>query len=100
MSKFRTLVETPGFAKDKEELGDAQSIDEALLAVTWALSQKPEDFPVIPGTRGLRMAKTRPYLRGGNIIPALEVWFIIEDDNYVSLFGLTRAGENNDEEET
>jgi hypothetical protein len=53
------------------------------------LSIDPEAFDVIPGTKGLRVAKTKWYEREGIIVPPLKVWFTILDEDRVLLRALT-----------
>jgi len=65
-------------------------MDEALDAISWALARKPEQCPAIPGTTGLRVIKTLRHERGGRVVPALKVWFSIEDINIVLLRAITR----------
>lgn len=89
MSKLRTLVESPHFTEQLGWLENQPYVDEALDAVTWALARKPEVYPIIPGTNGLRVAKTIAYERDGVTIPPIKIWFSIEDDGHVYLRALT-----------
>lgn len=84
---FREIVETDGFQKDKERVAtDAKRLDEMLLGVTWAMSQHPEHFPLVPGTKRLHMAATDPFPDA----PPARVWFTF-DDEQIELLGLEFA---------
>src|SRR5262249_12484859 len=87
---YRTLRETPEFAEHMDALGDIKQIDEALNAVTWALATDPQQFPAIPGTSGLRLARTVSYQRGDVFVPGLKIWFVILADGAVELRMVTR----------
>ena len=90
MSNLRSLEETPLFTQQLEAMGDVQYTDEALNALTWALARRPEEFPIVPGTNGLRLAKTIGFEREGHYIAPLKVWFTIKDENRVILLAITR----------
>ena len=79
----RTVVETELFAAQCMKLGNAQRVDEALVGVYWALASYPEDYPIVPGTQRLRMAKTQYVEWVGGIIKPLRIWFTIERDETV-----------------
>jgi hypothetical protein len=93
MSKHRTLIEDEVFTAQLADIagnvGNIRYLDDALLALTWALSTNPEEYEVIPGTKGLRVAKTRWYERESIIVPVLKVWFSIVDDDHVLLRAMT-----------
>lgn len=86
MSKvYRSLRETPEFIEHCAAIGEMQHIDAALDALTWALTNDAEQYPIIPGTQRLRMARSKAYQRGGIYIPVLKVWFVILDEHTVEL---------------
>jgi len=70
----RTLVEEPTFSTQLAALGDVRRLDEALRALTWALHENAEHYPIIRGTKRLRVAKTDGY----GATPCLRVFFTIE----------------------
>lgn len=85
----RTLVEDELFTTQLADLGSIKHIDEALSVLFSSISAKPEAFDLVPGTNHLRVAKSNPYRRNPNSVPALKVWFSIEDDNTVRLRAIT-----------
>ena len=85
---MRDVRETELFADAKAALGvDPRALDEALRAVTWALSREPEIFPTLPGKR-TRQAFTTRTAR----MPALAVYFVVrEDEGVVDLLWIEEA---------
>jgi hypothetical protein len=77
----RTIAYGPAFEQEIERLGiNYQRLDEALTGIEWAMSNKPDAFPQVYGSK-LRMAKTRRVPH----VPALRVWFTLFDDNTVTI---------------
>ncbi|MBU1173354.1 MAG: hypothetical protein KKD44_27620 [Proteobacteria bacterium] len=76
MSTIRDLIEEPAFTEQVAGLGDTKRLDEALSALSWALSSNATCYPVMPSFKRLRVAKT--VARGD--VPALRVLFTIEND--------------------
>jgi len=64
VSNLRTLVESELFKRQLESFDDPELMDDALEAITWTLSRKPEECPIITGTTGLRVIKTYRHERG------------------------------------
>lgn len=93
----RVLVEDELFIRQLESLtrslASEEVLEEALNAVTWTLSRKPEALPVIPGTNSLRLIRTHEYERSGITVPPLKVWFRILDDTRVLLLAVTKEGD-------
>jgi hypothetical protein len=85
-----TLVETEDFAEQLTALGELERLDEVLRVITWALATCPEDYPIIPGTQRLRVAKTNYVEWAGGIVEALRIWFIIEKDQTVLLLAIEK----------
>jgi hypothetical protein len=83
--QHRTLREESTYAAAVEKLGGAQLVDGALEVIVEAISLRPEGFDEIPGWAPLRIAKTDRIERAGGAIPALRLWFRIEDESTVSL---------------
>src|SRR5437660_281803 len=96
---YRTLVQDQLFTEQCQALGNPVHVDEALNGLSWALATKPEVYEIVPNTSRLRLAKTKPYQRGDTMIPALKVWFSIEDDTTVRLRAITDERGANVEEE-
>jgi hypothetical protein len=74
----RNLIESAGYTDGLAAIGDPRVIDNALTALTWALSTNPEAFPVVPGMADIRLAKTDPAI--GTPIPRIRVWFRIDEN--------------------
>lgn len=55
---------------------DAKALDDALAAISWALCNNAEDYPLVRGYKSLRVAKTDPIRR----LPPLRVVFTINGD--------------------
>jgi len=87
MSKLRTLEETETFQQQALEIGNPKVIDEALFALTCALAQRADVYPVVTGMKRLRVAKTYP--REATGLPGLKVWFVIIDEDRVELRSIT-----------
>ena len=60
-----------------EKFGGLVNVDAALDPIIEALSLNPAGFPLVPGFRDLRLAKTDRIERddGSVLVPALRVWF-------------------------
>lgn len=86
---LRTLVDCGEYSNQLNALGKAfggvKRIDEALESLAWALPRRPEDWPVIPGTRALRVAKTDRHPWAEGTVPRLRVYFTIPNDYQVHL---------------
>lgn len=67
------------------QIGDIQRMDEVLRGVHGAIAFNADEFPLVPGTNTLRIAKTKHFAWDGGIIPHLVVWFSIKDENTVRL---------------
>ena len=85
MFRGYTLREDELFTAQLEALDSIKYLDEALEAIMWALSNNPEIYPIVPGTKRLRVAKTKSYERGIVTIPPLKIWFSVETDEIVLL---------------
>ncbi len=93
MFKGYTLQEDEVYAAQLEALGNIKYLDEALEAVVWILSNNPEIYPVVPGTKRLRIAKTKSYEREAIMIPPLKIWFSIETDQIVLLRAIEQVAD-------
>jgi hypothetical protein len=72
---MRNIVPMGVYTNAAAKISEQHKIDDALAAIWWALSNNAEDFPIIPGFKTLRMAKTDAIRN----IPALHVVFKIID---------------------
>lgn len=82
---IRTIVETKRFSKQCEALGGAYRIDQALDAVYWILSIRPEDYPVLPGLKSTRLVTTDRFETLEAATPRLRVYFRILYEDEVEL---------------
>ena len=79
----RSIIYNPAFEKEIEVLEiDFQHLDDALTGMEWALSNKPDAFPQVYGSK-LRMVK----IRGGRFVPNLKIWFTFDDTVATIVFG-------------
>ena len=86
----REVVESQNFGLQRDELGDARRIDDALLGTVWAVSTTPEVYPCV--YKDVRLIRTKPF----DDIPALSVRFRILGEDQVELLHLelTRGSGN------
>jgi hypothetical protein len=70
---MRKIVASDVYSHAASDLSEKYPIEDAVSALLWALKNKAEDYPVIPGYKTLRMAKTDPV----RDIPALHLIFKI-----------------------
>ena len=83
------LVEAPAFLASAARIGEIRRLDEALEALTWALSFDPHQFPTVHGFDRLRVARTALYQWADGWIAPLRVFFAIDDsDLHVDLLAL------------
>ena len=89
---LRTLVESDEYSAQLTDLskrfGGVRRIDEALDSIMWGLPRRPEDWPVIRGTRALRVAKTDRYAWIEGTVPRLRVYFTIPNNYQVHLLSI------------
>ncbi len=79
----RSIVYDPAFEREIERLGiDYERLDEALTGIEWGMSNSPEVFPEVYGSK-LRMAKTIP----APSLPALRIWFTFNETTVTIVFG-------------
>lgn len=81
--KRRSIVYDPALEQEIKRLGISyQRLDESLAGIEWAMSNKPEAFPQVYGSK-LRMAKTH----SAPSVPALRIWFTFNDTTVTVVFG-------------
>lgn len=73
MSTNRSVRESELYYQQLQEFGDVRYLDEVLEALIWAISTKPEEFPVLPNTT-LRRARTIEFERDNQTIIPLKIW--------------------------
>ena len=82
---YRTLVESKEFSEVAKKLGEPKDVDNATCAITWALSCKPEVYPIVTGFRKLRVIRDR-YANGEKSNEAtIRMFYIIRDKDHVDL---------------
>ena len=85
---LRTLRESDEYRAQLKKIGNAERLDDALRMPTWVLARRPEIHPEIAGS--VRLLKTTAL--GG--VPALNIFFRIEDDGTVLLLYIEPAGQD------
>lgn len=86
---MRNIVEDSLFATQKRKLKhSARRLDSILDGITWALARKPEQFPRVPDTEKLYLAKTDPFPGA----PRMYVWYTFDEKN-VYLLSIEEAQE-------
>ena len=89
MDNIRSIVESNDYARDLEALGfEIRLLDEATEAITGVFARSPEVYPVIPGTEGVRVAKTLDHAYERMIVPALKVYFRIRNEDTIDLLAI------------
>lgn len=78
---IRGVYESEGFEEQKEKIGDAYEIDKVLEGIYWAVANNAEMYPIVPGLSRTRMIFTHEFVRLDTTLPALRVFFAIEDEN-------------------
>jgi hypothetical protein len=71
--KIRTLIDSKEYAKAFAKIGDAERLDSAIAGLTWAIATNPADFPLVPGVKNIRLAKTDAI----KDLPRLIIWFSV-----------------------
>ena len=87
---MRTLVPSSIYKRLSSEIASRRELTDALAAVYWALRNKADDYPVMPGYSTLRMAKTDAVRN----IPALYIIFRINCNDEVDLKYIEVASDN------
>lgn len=72
------LAEEDSYALCVSQMGGAKYVDRALFAILDALSLNPFGFPDT-GVSGIRLAKTRLFTLGREVVPALSLRYRIEE---------------------
>lgn len=75
------VVEENSFERSAAQLGGLKWVDRALAPVMLALEGNPLVFPVVPGTNGIRIARTLLVINELELIPSLRVWFRASEPN-------------------
>lgn len=80
-----TLVEAHLYTESLGKLGNVERLDEALTGLLWAISRRPDDFPVVSGSKTVRVAKSE-YLKVDDAERRkLRIFFRIHDVNCVEM---------------
>lgn len=83
--KYRTLIESEEFSEQCRAFGGTYRIEQALAAVTWVLSARPEAYPVISGLKTTRLVTTDRFTDSEGTIPRLRVYFKVLNEDEVEL---------------
>jgi hypothetical protein len=81
-------VQTPQFASELVQVGTIPRANEAIAGLIWALSSKPDDFPVLPETSHLRLAKSEKLLTKPGRYAVVYVWFKMAGSNKIDLLSV------------
>jgi hypothetical protein len=79
----RTLVESSTYRQQFTQIAEGKParLDDVLTGLTWSISERPESWPLIPGYRTTRLAKSDGY----GDTAKLRIWFRIVDENQIEL---------------
>lgn len=89
---IRGVYESEGFREQKEKIGDAYEIDKILDGIYWAVASNAEEYPILPTTNRTRMIPTHEFVILDTTLPALRVYFAIEDENNAVLLWIQEDG--------
>jgi hypothetical protein len=79
--KGRTLIEQPLYVAAKEALGPScERLDEILDGLTTKMSVEPTYFPLAPGMKGVRRARSKAYPPD---IPSYRIWFTYDSGRII-----------------
>lgn len=73
------MVEEADYERAVAQLGGAQFVDEALAPIMNGIESNPLGFPEVPGMPGIHLARTTIAVRGLELIPALRLWFRVNE---------------------
>lgn len=74
-----SIVEEHSYEIAVGRLGGARWVDEALAPIMNAVESNPLAFPEVPGSPGVRLARTTLRIQALSLIPALSLWFRAEE---------------------
>jgi hypothetical protein len=77
----RSILESHRYTAQLQKLGSVERLDSVLCGVLWSIWCNAESWPLVPGFRGIRLAKTDGY----GSTARLRVWFRILDDDEAEL---------------
>ena|ERR1044072_912800 len=88
----RTIVETPLYTASRDALRvDCKRLDEILDGITMKMAVEPEYFPLAPGLRDVRRARSKEFPPE---IPSFRIWFTYDSQRvYLQLLERTPADE-------
>ena len=82
------LIEDALFTEQVAKIADIPRAREALEGIKWAISLKPEDFPVLETTERLRLVKSEKLASKNGSFVRLNVWFAMKDPHTIELLEL------------
>ena len=87
--KIRTQVESQEYTNAFQKIGDAKELDAALAGLTLSISINPADWPIVPGFKDIRLAKTD----ATKDAPVLSIWFRVLDMDTIFLLYIEASKE-------
>jgi hypothetical protein len=85
---MRTLVENAAYKQLIKQLGGAKKLNSVLDVLTISIAEKPEAFPIVPGFKTIRIAKTDK-IPWKPKIKRLKIGFRILNDSDVELLWIS-----------
>lgn len=73
------VVEEHSFEIAAAQLGGLQKVDRALAPIMSGIYGNPLGYAVVPGSNGIRLARTRLVIDKLELIQALRVWFRVNE---------------------
>ena len=70
------FIDSKEFSDAFAALGDPKDVDEALESLVWSLTENPKEWPLLPGFKDLRIAKTD----ATEAMPRLRVFFRVDEN--------------------
>jgi hypothetical protein len=78
----RQVLESRTFTEQLAAIGPLPRLDDALAAIHLILTENAEVYPVLKGYGKTRLAKTRAV----EDVPALNIWFVLQDEEVLLLY--------------
>jgi hypothetical protein len=79
--KKRTIIEQPLYAAARNAIGlSSERLDEILHGLLTKMSVEPTYFPVAPGLKGVRRARSKAFPPD---VPSYRIWFTFDSERIV-----------------
>lgn len=86
---IRTVIFTKECEEHNDNLAGREEFDGPLDVLMFAISSRPEEFPVIDPVSNVRIAKTDHVVgTAGHILPRLRAYFQIQPNEEVLMFAI------------